>query len=123
MKIVWSVSILLVCAAEAGAQAPAPAAAPPGTAAALVAAYPNTQYSWQQTDIARRLVAIGDKSVIASVEPYLDTTDRRRRCNAAFVLAGLGDERGIQILIEELKDTSIEKRSLEGAPRAAGGPP
>ena len=122
MKIGWSLSSLLLCAVHASAQAPAPPGAKPGEVVELVAAYPNTRYFWEQTDIARRLVAIGDKSTIASVEPYLDTTDRRRRCNAAFVMAGLGDERGTKILIHELEDTGVEGRAAEPGNARGVGP-
>jgi HEAT repeat protein len=76
------------------------------------------KYFWQQTDVARALIAAKDKAVIPSIEPYLDTTDRRNRCNAAFVLAGLGVQRGTDILIHELEDQSLEQRS--GEPDFAG---
>jgi HEAT repeat protein len=100
-----------------------PPAAQAAELAELLVAYPSTRYFFEQTEIARRLVAIGDPVVIATVEPYLDTTDRRRRCNAAFVLAGLGDERGVRALIEELEDAGIERRKTEDSPRMTGGIP
>ena len=86
-------------------------------------AYPNTQYfSGQQTDIARRLVAIGDPAVVDSIGVYLDTTDRRRRCNAAYVLAAFGDERGTQVLVGEGEDTGTDARDAEGGGRHVGPP-
>ena len=54
--------------------------------------------------------------VVDSIALYLDTTDRRRRCNAAYVLAAFGDERGTQILIREVEDTGTGDRDTrEGA--------
>jgi HEAT repeat protein len=82
----------------------------------LLAAFDGAQYFWQQTDAARQLAGLGDRSVIAAIEPTLATTDRRRRCNAAFVLAALGDERGIEILIGELEDTNAAGRTADGSP-------
>jgi HEAT repeat protein len=109
--------------ARALAQAPPDPAAVQAEIAELLVAYPNTSYFWQQVDIARRLVAIGDPAVVGSIELYLDTTDRRRRCNAAYVLAAFGDERGTQVLVRELEDTGTDARD---APEGAGphtGPP
>ncbi len=82
----------------------------------LLAAFGDAQYFWQQTDVARQLAVLGDRSVIAALEPYLATNDRRRRCNAAFVLAALGDERGIEILIGELEDTNAAGRTADASP-------
>ena len=58
-----------------------------------------------------------------AIQPYLRTEDRRRRCNAAFVLAGLGDERGVEILISELQDTERGLRALEEEARYVGPSP
>jgi HEAT repeat protein len=118
MKFVALLPVVIFDAALALALAQAPAG--PATAqveiAELLVAYPNTSYFWQQTDIARRLVAIGDPAVVDSIQLYLDTTDRRRRCNAAYVLAAFGDERGTQVLIRELEDVATDARDTrEGA--------
>ena len=122
MKVAALLPVLILGMARALAQAPPGSAAVQAEIAELLVAYPNTQYFWQQTDIARRLVAIGDPAVVDSIELYLDTTDRRRRCNAAYVLAAFGDERGTQVLIGELEDTGTDKRDMrEGVSRT--GPP
>jgi len=55
------------------------------------------------------------------IRPYLETNDRRRRCNAAFVLAGLGDKRGTAILISELEDTEVGSRIVEDVPSTGPG--
>ena len=112
MKVAALLPVLILGMARALAQAPPGSAAVQAEIAELLVAYPNTQYFWQQTDIARRLVAIGDPAVVDSIELYLDTTDRRRRCNAAYVLAAFGDERGTQVLIGELEDTGTDKRDM-----------
>lgn len=88
------------------------ATSPPDTTE-LLAAFADAQYFWQQTNIARQLAALGDRSVIPAIEPYLATNDRRRRSNAAFVLAALGDERGTNGLIRELEDTNAANRAVE----------
>ncbi len=81
--------------------------------ARLIGEYSTAQYFWQQTDVARKLIATGDRRVIAAIQPYLETNDRRRRCNAAFVFAGLGDERGAVTLLSELEDTAPGSRAIE----------
>ena len=76
----------------------------PKTVDDLIVAFSNATYFWQQGDIARELIALGDAQIVPKMEKYLDTEDRRRRCNAGLVLAGLGDKRGLAIIINELKD-------------------
>lgn len=93
---------------------PNPTRAASGDIARLIGEFSTAKYFWEQTDIARQLVATGDKAVISEIRPYLETNDRRRRCNAAFVLAGLGDKRGTDMLISELEDTVLSSRIVEG---------
>jgi HEAT repeat protein len=64
------------------------------------------EYFGPQLDAAKRLVAAGDPGVIELLEPYLDQEDRHLRGNAAFVLAGLGDTRGLHVLSAILNDRS-----------------
>jgi HEAT repeat protein len=123
MKVVALLPVVIFDVARALAQAPPQAAAAQVEIAELLVAYPNTSYFWQQTDIARRLVAIGDPAVVDSIALYLDTTDRRRRCNAAYVLAAFGDERGTQILIRELEDTGTGARDTREGAGFHTGPP
>jgi HEAT repeat protein len=118
MKAVAVLQIVLLLAVQ-----PAPAQTPTSAEVArLLVDFSNVRYSWEQTDVARRLVAIGDEAAVPSIALYLDTPDRRRRCNAAFVLAGLGDERGTPILIRELEDTGFEDRAAEGGPWTGPAP-
>lgn len=123
MKVVALLPVVIFGVVRALAQAPPDPAATRVEIAELVVAYPNTEYFWQQLDIARRLVAIGDPVVVDSIEPYLDTTDRRRRCNAAYVLAAYGDERGAQVLIRELEDTGTDARDTREGASSRTGPP
>ena len=70
------------------------------------------------------LVALGDTTIIPEIEKHLDTQDRRRRrCNAALVIAGLGDKRGLAIIIGELKDKNARPTSMirsDGKPHPKG---
>ncbi len=106
----------LVVSEAGSAQPVSSAGTTPLDRAGLLAAFDGAQYFWQQTDVARQLAVLGDRSVLPAIEPYLATNDRRRRSNAAFVLAALGDERGIDILIGELEDTSAAGRTADGSP-------
>ncbi len=57
------------------------------------------------------------------MEKYLDTKDRRRRCNAGLVLAGLGDQRGLAVIINELQDKKPRPTDLtrsDGKPYPEG---
>ena len=77
----------------------------PKTVDDLVTAFSSATYFWQQGDVAWKLIALGNPEIIPKIEKYLDVDDRRRRCNAGLVLAGLGDKRGLAIIIDELQDT------------------
>lgn len=70
----------------------------------LIAAFESELVFWKQGDIAKELIALGNPEVIPRIEKHLGTEDRRRRCNAALILANLGDKRGIAIIISELED-------------------
>jgi hypothetical protein len=65
----------------------------------------------RQFEIAGRLAATKDQSVIAELEPWLTHDDRHLRGNVAFVLGRLGDPRGFATIAEILVDRS---------PRSAG---
>ncbi len=60
----------------------------------------------KQLDIAGRLVRLGDRSVLPRLEHWLTDEDRHVRGNAAFVFAGLGDERGLRVIGDMLTDFS-----------------
>src|SRR5262245_16066947 len=90
---------------------------------ALIEKFAGAEFFWQQGDAARELVALGDPAAVPRVAEYLETNDRRRRCNAAFVLAALGDKRGLPIIVGELRDTKprpTEMRRSDGKPFLEG---
>ena len=66
---------------------------------ALVQQFENTTIFWKQFEVAKKIVALRDKSVLQGLEPWLSNDDMRRRGNAAFhLLQAWGDERGFQQL-------------------------
>lgn len=79
----------------------------------LIDKFSGAESFWQQEEVARKLVALGDKRVIPKIEQHLETADRCRRCNAGLVLAGLGDERGLAVIIRELEDQEPRPTTLE----------
>jgi HEAT repeat protein len=80
------------------------AAAAVSTSDDVVARFEKSKYAWQQLEVARELVTRGDLTILPRMELLAKTDNRQRRCNAAFVLDGLGDPRGLAILLAELKD-------------------
>jgi HEAT repeat protein len=69
---------------------------------------------WKQFEIAKKIVALHDRNVLAELEPMLsrkallweDENDLLARENVAFIFASLGDDRGFQIIKEMLEDRS-----------------
>jgi HEAT repeat protein len=72
----------------------------------LVKDFETTKVFWQQFELAKRLVARGVNSALPALEYLLGNEDRHTRCVAAFVFAGLGDGRGMEIINAVLKDKS-----------------
>jgi HEAT repeat protein len=72
----------------------------------LMEAFSGAKYILYQKEVAQKLIGLGDKTIIPRIKKHLDTQDRKRKCNAAFVLAGLGDKKGVEIIICELEDTT-----------------
>jgi HEAT repeat protein len=99
-------SICLVCTLF-GQTAPYPSK----SASALVQQFENTTVFWKQFEVAKKIVALRDKSVLQELEPELSNMDMHRRGNAAFVFAGLGDDRGFEVVKAILEDKSIARYS------------
>jgi HEAT repeat protein len=77
------------------------------SAAQLVEQFKTNTVFFRQFEVAKKLVALHDSSVLQELEPYLnDDSNRLVRGNAAFVFAGLGDDRGFDVLTAILKDKS-----------------
>jgi len=89
----------------------------------LLEQFAGAEFFWQQADVARELIALGDPAIIPRVAKCLETPDRRRKCNAALVLAALGDKRGLPVIIGELQDTKprpTERRRSDNKPYPEG---
>ena len=83
-----------------------PSEARDSTTPGLVKEFQSADYFWRQAEVAKKIVERGDDTAIESLQSYLDHDDRHIRCNAALVLAGLGDDRGIDAISGVLRDRS-----------------
>lgn len=86
---------------------------------ALMQQFGAAETFWQQGDVARKLIALGDTRAIARMDKFLEVTDRGRFCNAAMVAAGLGDKQRLGDLIAELEDKQprpTERKRSDGKP-------
>jgi hypothetical protein len=73
---------------------------------ALVAKFKSEKVFFQQLEIAQQIVARHEPGVIPSLIGGLTHQDRHIRGNAAFIVGGLGDPRGFQVIAEMLDDRS-----------------
>ena len=83
------------------------------TPSGLVEQFENTTVFWEQFVVAKKIVALHDKSVLPRLEPWIRCEDMRRRGNAAFVFASLGDDHGFQVIKAILEDRSPERAVFE----------
>jgi len=72
----------------------------------LIKEFETAKVFYQQFEVAKKLVARRDNSALPALESWLSNEDRHTRCVAAFVFAGLGDGRGLEIISAVLKDKS-----------------
>ena len=72
----------------------------------LIKEFETTKEFWRQFEVAKKLVARGDKSALPALESWLSNEDRHVRCVAAFVFAGLGNDRGFEVIHAVLNDMS-----------------
>ena len=86
---------------------------PTESASGLVEQFESTTVFWQQFLVAKKIVALHDKSVLPHLEPWLRREDMRRRGNAAFIFARLGDDRGFQVIKAILEDRSSIRAVFE----------
>jgi len=88
---------------------------PPSNAAyMLVDRFDAEPVFWRQLEIAQQIVSLGDKSVLPRLEHWLRYADRHARGNAAFIFAGLGDPRGIEVIGDILTDFSDRPEGQHG---------
>jgi HEAT repeat protein len=94
-----------------------PPADPTKSNSALVEQFLSTTVFWEQFEVAKKIIALQDKSVLRELEPSLTNDDMRRRGNAAFIFASLGDERGFQVIKAILEDHSTKRTvfAIDGA--------
>ena len=85
----------------------------PQTVGGLVEQFESTTVFWEQFEVAKKIGALHDKSVLPRLEPWLRCEDMRRRGNAAFVFARLGDDRGFQVIHAILEDRSPKRAVFE----------
>jgi HEAT repeat protein len=90
------------------------------TPSRLVVQFENTTVFWEQFVVAKRIVGLHDKSVLPRLEPWLRCEDMRRRGNAAFIFASLGDDRGFHVIKAILEDRSTKRAVFEAD--SAGSP-
>jgi len=86
---------------------------PNESASGLLEQFESTTVFWEQFEVAKKIVALHDKSVLPRLEPLLRSEDMRRRGNAAFIFARLGDDRGFQVIQAILQDRSPKRAVFE----------
>jgi hypothetical protein len=86
---------------------------PSESANGLVEQFESTTIFWKQFEVAKKIVALHDKSVLQDLEPWLSNEDMRLRGNAAFIFASLGDDRGFQVIKLILEDRSPKRAVVE----------
>ncbi len=74
----------------------------------------STHAFLQQFEVAKKIAALHEKSVLPGLEPLLKDDDRHIRGNAAFIFASLGDDRGFQVIKDILMDDSSDRPPGQG---------
>ena len=92
------------------------------TAVRLIQEFQKDRVFWQQGKVAQQLVKLQDRSFLPAVEPYLKDEDRHVRGNAALVFAGLGDDRGFEVIHAILEDRSARPEGQGGSAVCSSGP-
>ncbi len=72
----------------------------------LLRQFTSEKVFWKQLEIAKKLVAAQDTSMLNVLAKVLKHEDRHLRGNVAFVFARLGDERGFAVITAILDDRS-----------------
>ncbi len=96
--------LLALIFGAAGCLAQSVTPAQSATAAELLQEFKAAEYFFQQARVGEKLAALNDKSVVPAMLALLKSADRAERCNAGFVLARLGEERGLLAILAELQD-------------------
>jgi HEAT repeat protein len=77
---------------------------PPATP--LLEQFKSEEVFWRQLEIAKKLVAAKDASVLRDLADGLHHEDRHLRGNVAFIFASFGDDRGFDVICKILEDRS-----------------
>ena len=85
------------------------------SASELLERFTTTKVFWQQFEAARKIVELRDPSVLPQLRAWLTDDDRHLRGNAAFIFAGLGDNRGYEVIAAILNDYS-DRAEGQGIP-------
>jgi HEAT repeat protein len=94
-------------------------AQPTNELSSLLAEFREASDFLNQLETAQKLVDLGDAKAVPPMEVWLEDEDRHVRGNAAFVLAGLGEQRGLAPLFEILDDYS-DRPLGQGMPGIVG---
>jgi hypothetical protein len=73
---------------------------------ALVEQFKREETFWRQLTTAQDIVERHDSRVLLPLADWLNHEDRHVRGNVAFIFAGLGDARGLQVIADILTDRS-----------------
>jgi HEAT repeat protein len=72
----------------------------------LVEQFKAEKVFWKQQEVARKLIAFQDVSVLPKLSDWLSHEDRHIRGNVALVFGALGDDRGLEVIRAILNDRS-----------------
>lgn len=91
------------------------------SSADLLDEFKNEKVFWKQFEIAKKIVALHDTTVLSDLADWLNHDDRHIRGNVAFIFGRLGDERGFQVITAILDDRSDRPESQgQNAPGLGG---
>jgi HEAT repeat protein len=76
------------------------------SASELLDQFKNEKVFWRQIELAKKIVALQDTSVLPQLVGWLNHDDRHLRGNAALIFSGLGDDRGFKVIIDMIEDRS-----------------
>ena len=83
---------------------------------ALVEQFKREKTFWRQITTAQEIVGRHDSRVLLPLADWLNHEDRHVRGNVAFIFAGLGDARGLQVIADILTDRSDRPEARDGSP-------
>jgi HEAT repeat protein len=72
----------------------------------LLEQFKSEKVWWRQNEVAKKIIALHDKSVLPALASWLNHEDRHVRGNAALIFAAFGDDRGFDVISAMLTDRS-----------------